>query len=670
VTGLRAGQTAGIQFFGYNSMMDQKRKLAAIMFSDIVGYSDLMSKDELKAMHLINKNREIHQSLIKKFKGEFIKDIGDGILSIFQSSVEAVNCAREIQNQSKDDPLLRLRIGIHIGDIVVSGGDVFGDGVNIASRIESIGESGGIYISGRVNEDIENKTEIKTAFIGVKRLKNISHPVNIYAVKLREKPAYISEKPSEVTRENSIAVLPFTNMSPDPDQEYFGDGMAEELINALTKVQNLNVVARTSSFVFKGSKTDIREIGKILNVGILVEGSIRKAGDLIRITVQLINVEDGYHIWSERYDRKLEDIFAIQDEITAKIVERLKSTLDLQVKPVLYERPDNLTAYDSYLKGRFHINEFTPDNIESAIGFYKKAIKEDPGFSLAYTGLAEAYSLLSTGFDVLSSKDTMPKAREAALKALELDPFLAEAYVSLGQVAMFYDYNKKLTLDYFQKALELNPNSSSANLWVEFYWSFMENDFDRGMTALQKAQELDPLSLIIKIRVGFNYIYKGEYNVAIDFFKKLIDEYPEFPMAYHSLMEAYGMNHMYNEAMEAGEKMIATGGKAVANIGGLGYHCAQAGRRDKALKILADLENQSKKGYVSSFWVGGIYKGLGDLDKAFEWFEKAYDDRDGNLIYITAPQAFNDIRKDPRYKNLLSKMGLEHILSPDFIRHS
>jgi len=646
-------------------MSDQKRKLAAIMFSDIVGYSSLMSKDELQAMRLINKNRAIHKTLIEEFKGEFIKEIGDGILSIFQSSVDAVNCAQSIQNKCREEPQLQLRIGIHIGDIIQSEGDVYGEGVNIASRIERIGEAGGIYISGRVNEDIENKTEINTEFIGIKSLKNISHPVNIYSVIQQDTTPSKSEKISKITSENSIAVLPFTNMSADPDQEYFGDGMAEELINALTKIQNLNVVARTSSFAFKGDKTDIREIGKRLNVGILVEGSIRKAGNLIRITIQLIKVKDGYHLWSERYDRKLEDIFAIQDEITEKIVERLKSTLHLQVEPVSHHRPENLIAYDYYLKGRYHINKFTPDDIEIAIDLYKKAIKEGPELSLAYTGLSEAYSLLSTGFDVLPCRDTMPKARDAALKALELDTYLAEAYVSLGQVAMFYDYNKKLTYDYFQKALELNPNSSSANLWIEFYWTFMENDFDKGMAALQKAQKLDPLNLLIKIRVGFNYIYKGDYDVAIDFFKELLEEHPGFPMAHHSLMEAYGMNKMFDEALEEGEKMIASGGKAVANIGGLGYHCALAGQRKKALKILADLESQSKKGYVSSFWVAGIYKGLGDIDKAFEWFEKAYDDRDGNLIYITAPQAFQDIRIDPRYKSLLSKMGLENILSLD-----
>jgi TolB-like protein/class 3 adenylate cyclase/Tfp pilus assembly protein PilF len=645
--------------------MDQKRILAAIMFSDIVGYSNLMSRDEVMAMRLLDKNREIHKSLISKYHGEFIKELGDGVLSTFNSSFDAVNCAIRIQKKSKKVPQLKIRIGIHIGDVIISEGDVFGDGVNIASRIEAVGEAGCIYISGRVNEDIQNKTDIRTEFVGIKSLKNISQSVNIYSVLQRSKKPVPSTREvitSTVVKENSIAVLPFINMSSDPDQEYFGEGMAEELINALTKIRNLNVVARTSSFAFKGHKIDIREIGHKLNVGMLVEGSIRKAGDQLRITVQLIKVEDGYHLWSERYDRKLEDIFAIQDEITEKIVDRLKTTLNLQVKSVYYQRPDNLAAYDNYLKGRFHINKFTPDDIETAIDHYKEAIKEDPGLSLSFTGLAEAYTLFSTGFDILPAKDTMPKAREAALMALELDPLLAEAYVSLGLVAMFYDYNKKLTLDYFQKALELNPNSSSANLWIEFYWSFMENDFEKGMTALQKAQELDPLNLLIKIRVGFNYIYKGDYAIAIDFFKKLVEEYPGFPMAHHSLMEAYGMKKMYNEALEEGEKMIVSGGKAVANIGGLGFHCAQAGHRKKALEILADLENQSKKGYVSSFWVGGIYKGLGEIDKAFEWFEKAYDDRDGNLIYITAPHVFGDFRTHPRYRSLLSKMGLENIL--------
>ncbi|MBW1717910.1 MAG: protein kinase, partial [Deltaproteobacteria bacterium] len=244
-------------------------------------------------------------------------------------------------------------------------------------------------------------------------------------LKIIESPS--AEIPADIKWKDSIAVLPFINMSADPENEYFSDGLSEELINALTKIKGLRVVARTSSFAFKGEKTDLREVGQKLNVETLLEGSVRKAGNRLRITAQLIKVEDGYHLWSERYDRNIEDVFDIQDEITAKIVEKFKATLDMSYKLPEERRPDNLKAYDLYLKGRYLWNKFLPELIYKSITCFEESIKEDPDYALPYTALAEAYALLSTGFDILPSKDAMPKAREAALKALELDPTLAEA---------------------------------------------------------------------------------------------------------------------------------------------------------------------------------------------------------------------------------------------------
>jgi len=646
--------------------MNETRKLAAIMFTDIVGYSAMMSKDEKLAMSILEINRGIHKTAIRKFKGEYIKEIGDGTLSVFQSSFDAVNCALEIQKACCKESSLMVRIGIHIGDIILKDDDIFGDGVNIAARIESSGEPGGIYVSERVYEDIRNKTDFRAKFIGEKTFKNISSPVTIYSISYGQQETILSEpiiREHEKTKEKSIAVLPFINMSSDPEQEYFCEGMAEELINALTKIKNLKVVARTSSFAFKSEKADIREIGRKLNVGILVEGSIRKAGNRLRITAQLIKVDDGYHLWSERYDRNMADVFEIQEEITLKIVDRLKTSLNLQVKLPKERYPDNFTAYDLYLRGRYYINKFLPEYTHQAIEYYKKAIEEDPRFTLAYTSLAEAYTLLSTGFDILPTKDAMPMAREAALKALEFDPNLAEAYVSLGLVSMFYGFNRKSTIENFKKALELNPNSISAHLWIEFYWSFMEGNFEESMTTLQRAQELDPLNLLIKIRIGYVYIYKRNFDSAVNYFEKLLDSETHFPMGHHCLMEAYAQKKMYKKALAEGEKMLAKGAKTVANIGVLGFYYALADEKVKANNILSDLIERSKKGYVSSFWIGTIYHGLGETDIAFEWFDKAYNDRDGNLIYITTTPPFDSLRSDPRFKQLLIKMGLENLLT-------
>ncbi len=457
----------------------------------------------------------------------------------------------------------------------------------------------------------------------------------------------------------SIAVLPFVNMSTDPENEYFSDGLAEDLISALTKITDLHVVARTSSFAFKGEKVDIREIGQKLNVDNLLEGSVRKVGNRVRITAQLIKVKDGYHLWSERYDRDMEDVFAIQDEITEKIMDKLLVALDVRGKLPEEKRPVDLEAYNLYLKGRYCLNKFEMDK---ALAYFKQAIEKDPEYALAYASVAEVYTLFSTGFDILPSKDAMPKARGAAQKALELDPNLAEAYVSLGLVALSYDWDRKATKDHFQKALELNPNSASAHQWFEFHWTYLEANLDQATAHLERAHELDPLNFLIKIRLGFMSIFRRDYDHALDQFEKLLDFEPNYALLYLSIATAYVCKGMYDEAIAYGKKMLEFGPPVVAAIGNMGWFYALAGKKDKAKEFLAELEERSKKGYVSHFWAGGITLCLGELDKAFEWFEKACDERDGNMLYFTIPPVFDPVRSDPRYKNILKKMGLGHLI--------
>jgi serine/threonine-protein kinase len=465
---------------------------------------------------------------------------------------------------------------------------------------------------------------------------------------------------STVADKPSIAVLPFVNMSADPENEYFSDGLSEDLINALTKVTDLHVVARTSSFAFKGEKVDIREIGEKLNVDNLLEGSVRKVGNRVRITAQLIKVKDGYHLWSDRYDRNMEDVFAIQDEITEKIMDKLMVALDVLKKPSEEYRPVNFEAYDLYLKGRYCLNKF---EVDKALVYYEQAIEQDPNYALAYASIAEVYTLLSTGFDVLPNKDAMPKARDAAQKALELDPNLAEAYVSLGLVALSYDWDRNATKKYFQKAIELNPNSMSAHQWYEFYWTYMMADIDTATAHLERAQELDPLNFLIKVRLGFMSIFKGDGDHALDQFKALLDFEPNFSLLYLSFATAYALKGDYDEALAYGEKMLEVGPRVVAYVGNMGWLYAVAGKKEKAYELLAELEERSKKGYVSSFWTALIYLSLGEIDKTFEWFEKAYEERDGNMIYFTVPQLFDPIRSDPRYKQLLLKMGHDNLIS-------
>jgi serine/threonine protein kinase/Tfp pilus assembly protein PilF len=459
---------------------------------------------------------------------------------------------------------------------------------------------------------------------------------------------------------SSIAVLPFLNMSADPENEYFSDGLAEELINALTKVRDLRVVARTSSFAFKGEKIDIREVGTKLNVKTLLEGSVRKAGARLRITVQLINVADGYHLWSERFDREMEDIFAIQDEITEKIVEKLRTELLPAGGSVRTRRPPNIESYDQYLRGRYYMSKFL---IDKAIERYEQAVALDPDCAPAHASLAEAYVLLSTGFDVLPSQEAMPKAREAAQKALEIDPTLAEAHVSLGMVAMCYEWDRRAAREHFRKAIALNPNSAAAYQWLEMLWTFLEGDLDQAQAAIERAQELDPMNLLIKVRVGYIYIYRRDYGRAVQFFQNLLELEPNFPMAYVGLMESYGRWGKLNESLAAGEKSIELQGPSRvsgAQLGALGYWAARAGKKTRARQLLDELEARSKKGYASQMWMAVLLHGLGERDRAFQFFEKCFEERDGSMFYIIAFPSFDS--DDPRFASLLKKMNLENLL--------
>jgi serine/threonine protein kinase/Tfp pilus assembly protein PilF len=468
------------------------------------------------------------------------------------------------------------------------------------------------------------------------------------------------ERPSQEEPKSSIAVLPFLNMSADPENEYFSDGLAEELINALTKIRDLRVVARTSSFAFKGEKIDIREVGAKLNVKTLLEGSVRKAGPRLRITAQLINVADGYHLWSERFDREMEDIFAIQDEIAEKIVEKLRTELLPAGGPVWTRRPPNIESYDQYLRGRYYMSKFL---IDKAIEHYEQAIALDPDCAPAHASLAEAYVLLSTGFDVLPSREAMPKAREAAKKALEIDPTLAEAHVSLGMVAMCYEWDRGAAMKHFQKAIALNPNSAAACQWMEMLWTFLEGDLDQAQAAIERAQELDPMNLLIKVRVGYIFIYRQDYERAAQFFQNLLDLEPNFPLAYVGLMEAYGRWGRFNESLAAGEKSIELQGPSRvsgAQLGALGFWSALAGKKIRARQLLDELETRARTGYGSNFWMAAIHHGLGEIDRAFQLFSNGLEERDGSMFYIIAFPSFDF--DDPHFKALLKKMNLENLL--------
>ena len=441
-------------------MKSSTRILAAIMFTDIVGYTALMQKDEEHAKSIRDKHREILERLTLEYRGSVIQYYGDGTLSIFGSAVEAANCAVQIQTELQKDPKVPVKIGLHLGDIVYDDDGVFGDGVNTAARIESMSIAGSILISDKLNDELQSHPIFSTQSLGEYELKNVKRPVEVFAIKAEglAVPSITEVEKAKVKSRKSIAVLPFVNMSSDKDNEYFSDGITEEILNALAQVEGLQVTSRTSSFAFKGTNSDIREIATQLNVTSVLEGSVRKAGNKVRVTAQLINSADGYHIWSEVYDRDLEDIFAVQDEISRKISNTLQQKLCFENRNEnLVKAPtSNLEAYNFLLKGKYHIHKWTPEDAQKAIDCFCKALELEPQMAAAYSALAGTYTYLGA-IGWRKPLEIYPVAEEYVAKAFELDSQSAEAYVADALIKMYYHLDMSSCEISFKKALELNP---------------------------------------------------------------------------------------------------------------------------------------------------------------------------------------------------------------------
>jgi serine/threonine protein kinase/tetratricopeptide (TPR) repeat protein len=455
----------------------------------------------------------------------------------------------------------------------------------------------------------------------------------------------------------SIAVLPFTNMSADPEQEYFCDGMSEELINALTKIKDLHVVARTSAFSFKGRDIDIREIGKKLGVGKLLEGSVRKAGNKLRITAQLVNVSDGYHLWSERYDREMDDVFAIQDEITLAIVDNLKvSLLGGEEAKITKRHTRDLDAYNLYLKGRHFWGLRTGEGFKKAIECYQQALKIDPNYAPAYAGLADTLGFLGF-FSFLPPEDAFSKCKEMATKALAIDNMLSEAHLSLAMNSGFYERDWYLADRQFKHAIEINPNNAYAHYLYSLYLIGLGR-LDEADEHLQRALALDPLSHIINMLVAVLQLYKRQYEKAIEKFERALELHPTFGMAHMHLGRAFCMRKMYQEAVSVAQKGVEFTGGAPLAKGVYGYILAMSGDKEKGEQVLFELKEQAKLGFVPAFAVTLIYIGLGDKENAFDWFEKGIEQRDPALFHIKASPEADILRSDPRYEALLEKMNL------------
>jgi serine/threonine-protein kinase len=466
-------------------------------------------------------------------------------------------------------------------------------------------------------------------------------------------------QPEKITSEKRyyIAVLPFADFSPQRDQEYFCDGLAEEIINALTKIKELKVVARTSVFSFKGKDIDVRELGRQLGVATVLEGSVRKAADRIRVTAELVDVADGYHLWSERYDRNIEDIFAIQDEITLAIVDSLKINLIGEEKNLLVKHhTQDAEAFNLYLQGRHFWFQRTIDGIQKGMQCFRKAIEKDPNYALAYSGIADCYSNL--GFYFLAPQEAFPKALAAAQRAIELDESLAEGHASRAFIKEIYEWDWHGAEQEYKRAIELNPEYANAHHWYALYLGAMDR-WVESMAEAKKAVDLEPLSSQFRLVFGVTLNQTRLYDQAVQEFKNIIQNDPAFfPPHFFLGWWTYPEMGKFEEAVIEAQKAIElTRGSSIARAS-LGYAYAMAGKVEEAKRVLGELREISKKAYVSPVAVAVVYARLGENDRAFEFLEKAYEVRDHWMQYLKVLRMFDPLHEDPRYKALLAKLKL------------
>jgi len=465
-------------------------------------------------------------------------------------------------------------------------------------------------------------------------------------------------KLAETKPEKSIVVLPFKNMSADPEQEYFCEGITEELINALTQIKELRVVARTSAFSFKGKDVDIREIGAKLNVDKALEGSVRKSGQRLRITAQLVNVEDGYHIWSAQFDRDMADIFAIQEEISLIVVEKLKVKLLKEEKQKLVKRhTDDHEAYDLYLKGRYFWYRRYEKGMQRGLQYFQQAIEKDPGYALAYVGIADTFGSLGL-FGFMPPHQAYPRAKAAAKKALEIDPELAEAYASLGWITMWYDWDWPAAERHFLKAIQKKPDYPPAHLWHGLCLSFTGR-FDESIREIQEARELEPLEPVNSTVLGWALYMARRFDESIGQLRRVIESDPEFSIAYWYQSGNFVAKKMWGEAIATLQKLVHLSAESVFALASLGGAYGWAGMKDEAFKILERLDGLSKDRYVPSLHRAIVWLGLGEKNEALENLEKAYLERESLMACLKIWPFFDSVRSEPRFKALLKKMNLE-----------
>jgi adenylate cyclase len=629
------------------------RQLAAVMFTDIVGYTALMQGNEEVASKARSRHRKVFQEQHELHQGEIVQYYGDGTLSVFKSAIEAAQCAIEIQQLLQEGDPVPLKVGLHLGDIVFNNTEVYGDGVNFASRIESLATAGSILLSDKFNDELKNHASISTTSLCIFELKNIANPVEVFAISNEgikvPNPTELTGKQANTNK--TIAVLPFVNLSSSEDNEYFSDGITEEIINALAKINSLKVTSRTSSFLFKNKNISIPEIGKDLGVSTVLEGSVRLSGDMLRITAQLIQAEEDFHFWSETWDRKLENIFEIQDEISLIIADKLREQFGhFEIQEQLVEKQtDSLDAYEYSLKARFHRNKWNPEDVKIAISLYEKALELDPNHTESHLGLADSYSFMgTTGF--MPFEEAWGKTIQYTKQALALDSRSSGVHYQLSNQAFFLecDYNK--SLQEMKKAIELNPNNADAQQFISFLY-ILGGDRKKSNEHLDIALSINPLSDETHFfRAYFHYMI-GDFEQSLEMLNKCLStndkNIPAHSVKTLCLLKLGKYDEVINYFDTIPAEVVIQGEKT----GAIALAYALQGDADNTADYLNQLEQQAQdpNGFQAYSHLFLMHAVMAENDLAFDWVDSAFQKKSPLVLLRYTDPMVDDLKEDPRY---------------------
>jgi adenylate cyclase len=685
----------------------EQRKLAAIMFTDMVGYSALSQRDGKLALELLEEHRELLREIFPRFNGTEIKTIGDAFLVEFSSALEAAQCAIAIQRalakRNADAPAdrqIQVRIGVHIGDVVHRGGDVYGDGVNIASRIEPLAGAGGICVSMDVERQIRNALEARFEKLGPTELKNISAPMDLFRIVLpweqhapvvaksgamsvarppvrtfaataaalllllvigigwwwktqpRGPPAPSPPSGSHIT---SLAVLPFKNYSGEPNQEYFADGITDLLTTELSSVGAVTIKSHQSALKFKNSTKSTPEIGEELHADAIVEGSVLRDGNQVTVNVQLIEARTDRHLWAKKFERDMTNIFKMRNEVVEAIAHEIQATISPEQSSRLSSaRTVDPAALQEYLLGRQAWFKQTEKSFDEALNHFNRAKEIDSSFALPWAGIADAY--WSAADANISPMEAKGRAKAAAQRALELDDSLAEAHSALGAMYYIAEFRWAESEKEFQRAIQLKPNYATAH-WQYGWLLVFVGRLDEALNEFQRAVELDPLSAVMTTDMNVPYSLKKEYDKGIAQCRKALDLDPNFYLA-HFVLGWIEIQRGTNYAKAIEELGVAQSMEAQPFIAAhLGFAYARNGQNDKAMEILQGLNRLASQRFVSPFCQALVYLGLREDDKAIDWLEKAYEEGSIWVDWLKVESIYDPLRSNPRFQALYQKMN-------------